>query len=190
MVFDPLGSLKSVPLSADLLSVATSVLAGEAFATQPWGAADIAPLQQAAGPASVDELRRRVSELAEAIIETVTQTRASAPQSHYEQVPLLRCVAPAAAGKPATGYVRVSNDEASAMEVSLYVSNFIADSGYELSSIRVGVSPRRASVPAKGEVEFVVTIDVPGQTPPGMYSGLIQATGCKYVKAVLMLEVL
>jgi hypothetical protein len=56
--------------------------------------------------------------------------------------------------------------------------------------LRVTVSPRRATVPPQGEASFSIKIAVPQQTPSGTYSGLIQAMGSKYVKAVLSVEVL
>jgi hypothetical protein len=51
------------------------------------------------------------------------------------------------------------------------------------------VTPRQATIPAKGKADFDIEVAVPQQTPPGYYSGLIQAMGNRYVKAVLMIEV-
>jgi hypothetical protein len=47
-----------------------------------------------------------------------------------------------------------------------------------------------ATIPASGEVTFEIRIAVPQQAPAGAYSGLIQATGSRYVKAVLSVDVL
>jgi len=46
------------------------------------------------------------------------------------------------------------------------------------------------TIPAKSEAGFEIKIAVPQQTPVGIYSGLIQAMGCRYIKAVLSVEVL
>jgi uncharacterized membrane protein len=46
------------------------------------------------------------------------------------------------------------------------------------------------TIPAHGEATFQIRIAVSQQALPGIYSGLIQAAGSKYVKAVLSLEVL
>ena len=74
-------------------------------------------------------------------------------------------------------------------DVALYCTNFVADSGHVLRALRVAVSPRRATIAPNGEATFQITIAVPQQTPAGTYSGLIQAMGTKYVKAVLSLDV-
>jgi hypothetical protein len=117
--------------------------------------------------------------------------RASAAAAAYEpQVPLLRCDAAVAAGAAASATIRVSNDERVPTAVSLYASNFIADNGYEIAALHAGFAPRVLTIEAGSSAEFTVTIAVGMQTPPGLYSGLVQATGCKYVKAVLMLEVI
>ena len=84
---------------------------------------------------------------------------------------------------------RVANDEDTPSEVTLYCTDFISDAGHEIPALRVTVLPRRATVPANGDAEFEIKVAVPQQTPPGYYSGLIQAMGNRYVKAVLMVEV-
>ncbi len=140
--------------------------------------------------ANVDELRRRASEFLEALLGSLAQGKA-APQSAYDdRVPLLRSVAPVQAGSTGSVMLRISNEEALPSEVSLYASNFVADSGYELPSLLVAVVPRKVTLPPAGETTFEIKLAVPAQAPPGLYSGLVQATGCKYVKAVVMFEVL
>jgi len=102
----------------------------------------------------------------------------------------MRCDAPVQAGAEASATMKVANDENTPSDVTLYCTNFVADSGHEIPSLRVTVSPRRATIPAKGEAGFEIKIAVPQQTRDGTYSGLVQAMGCKYVKAVLSVEVL
>jgi hypothetical protein len=157
----------------------------------------ICPVTGAAVPASPPDknrIRQQAHELIEALLGTLGQPayEQAAPHAgpHYDQVPLLRCVAPVEPGGTASVTMKVANDENTPAEVSLYCTNFIADSGHEIPSLRVSVSPRRTTVPARGEVPFELTIAVPPQTPRGLYSGLIQATGCTYVKAVLSVQVL
>jgi hypothetical protein len=186
MAIDPLKSLQPFQLSSDLVGAASEILAREGFKALP----ALELLQPAtAGGGPYAEVQRRVSELVEAIMGTVAGGAAGTPSSYNEQVPLLRCLAAVSAGDTALAEVRVSNDDDSAAEVSLYASNFIADTGYELGSLCLSVSPRKLNVPAKGVAKFDIKVAVPMQTPAGTYSGLIQATGCKYVKAVLMVEV-
>jgi len=99
-------------------------------------------------------------------------------------------VAPVPAGSVGKVALCVSNEETSPIDVSLYASNFVAESGYEMPSLLVSVSPRKLRVAPGAEVTFEIQLSVPAQAPPGLYSGLVQATGCKYVKAVVMFEVL
>ncbi len=105
------------------------------------------------------------------------------------QVPLLWCVAAVAAGERAFATIRVANDEAHPLEASVYLSNLIADTGYDIPSLVASVVPRVATIEPGGEVAFEIALSVPAQTPRGIYSGLVQVTNTKYVKAVLMMEV-
>jgi hypothetical protein len=50
--------------------------------------------------------------------------------------------------------------------------------------------PRTATVAAKSEAVFEIKIAVPQQARPGVYSGLIQAMGARYAKAVLSVDVM
>jgi hypothetical protein len=106
-----------------------------------------------------------------------------------ERVPLLSA-GPARAGALARATMRVANEEATPSTVSLYTSNFVADSGYEIAARNISISPRSATVAAGAQANFSVSIEVPAQAPAGLYSGLIQVLGSRYVKAVLSVEVL
>jgi hypothetical protein len=146
-------------------------------------------------PPDSGQLRQQAHELVETLLAMLGQPMASkaAPYgaaAYEDRVPLLRCVAPVQAGAEAFATMKVANDENTASDVTLYCSNFVADSGHEIPSLRVTVSPRRVTIPAKGEAGFEIKIAVPQQTGAGTYSGLVQAMGCKYVKAVLSVEVL
>lgn len=103
---------------------------------------------------------------------------------------MLRCLAPVTPGHDGSATLRVANDESAPSEVTLYCSNFVADSGYDIPSVRVTITPRKVTIAPKGETAFEIKIAVPQQTPSGIYSGLIQATGATYVKAVLSVEVM
>jgi hypothetical protein len=203
------------PPGADLVAQASAMLERE-VARLPGGIA--APLPSAGGPSVTNiretltgiagrvcpvtgaaiplappdksRLRQQAHELVEALLGAFANTGSQEkPASYDDHVPLLRCVAPVDAGGTASVKMTVANDEDAPADVTLYCTNFVADSGYELPSSRVTVSPRRTNIPARGRAEFEITIAVPSQTPAGLYSGLIQATGCKYVKAVLSAQV-
>jgi len=143
-----------------------------------------------AAPPGIDLLRRQAHEFVESLLVTFSRASSEKPAPYEEQVPLLRCVAPVQAGSEGRATMRVANDEETPSNVALYCTNFVADSGYEIPSLRVTVSPRTVTIPAKGDTTFEIKIAVSQQTPAGIYCGLIQAMGSKYVKAVLSVEVL
>jgi hypothetical protein len=136
-----------------------------------------------------DRLRRQVHEFIETLVGTFSGASREKAGAAEDQVPLLRGPAPVSAGQAARIAFRVENEEDTPSEVTLYCTDFISDSGHEIPALRVTVLPRRATIPAKGDANFDIEIAVPQQTPPGFYSGLIQAMGNRYVKAVLMVQV-
>ena len=141
-------------------------------------------------PSNVDELRRRASELLETLLGALAQGKGGTENSNDDRVPLIRAVAPVQAGSSALATIRVTNEEATASLVSFYSSNLVGDSGYEMPSLLVSISPRNASLAPGGAATFEIQVAVPAQAPAGWYSGLVQATGCKYVKAVITFQVL
>jgi hypothetical protein len=132
----------------------------------------------------VDRLRRHAHDLIETFL-----TAFSPKASVDDRAVMLRCAAPVQAGEDAVATLQIANEDASPSSVSLYSSNFIADNGYDIAASRVGLSPRVCSLPAESTVSFEIKIRVPQQAPPGTYSGLVQASGSKYLKAVVSLEV-
>jgi hypothetical protein len=132
-----------------------------------------------------DRLRRVGHEIVESLLATVV------PQGPSDnRVPLLHCVAAVQAGHEGVATLRVNNDEAAPSEVTLYCTNFVADTGCDIPSLRVTFLPRTATVAAKSEAVFEIKIAVPQQARPGVYSGLIQAMGARYAKAVLSVDVM
>jgi hypothetical protein len=141
-------------------------------------------------PPDKSRIRQQAHELIEALLGAFNQTAPQGATGHHsDQVPLIQCVAPVEAGDNASATLKVANEEGVAVEVGIYCTNFLAESGHEIPAMRVTTSPRRTTVPPRGEAKFEVSIAVPPQTPAGIYSGLLQATGCRYVKAVLCVEV-
>jgi hypothetical protein len=183
----------SVGGSPDGPSSSLTPLAAEAGRAIRETADRLYPLTGGAVPFAMpqrDRLRRQAHELIDALLVTFRQATDEQGAHYIDQVPLVQCSAAVAAGARATATLRVVNDEQTPAEVALYSTNFIADGGYEIPSLRVTATPRCATIAAKGEATFEVSVAVEQQTPAGSYSGLIQAMGCKYVKAVLVVEVL
>jgi hypothetical protein len=183
---------------SSLLTRAASILAQEAAripstflgTAAPGAAGPLANLQLPGGQAlgsgvDLDRLRRYAHE----VIETLLTPFSPKVRPLDDRVPLLRCVAPVNGGSAASAAVHVANEEAEPSEVTLYCSNFIADCGYEIPALRVEFLPRTLTIAPKSMATFEVKIAVPQQAPPGLYSGLVQAAGNKYVKAIVSVEV-
>jgi hypothetical protein len=141
-------------------------------------------------PGARDQLRRKAHEFIETLLITFNEATGEKGLPAESQVPLVSISAPVAPGESARTTLTVANEESAPIDVSLYSTNFIADHGHELPSLRVTILPRTAVIPAQGQVTFEVSIAVPQQTLKGNYCGLIQAHGSRYFKAVLALDVL
>lgn len=151
------------------------------------------PVTGAAPPSpgfDLDQLRRQAHGFIETVLVTFNDATGEKGLPAEDQIPLLQCLAPVAAGGEARATFRVVNEDSTPWEVGLYATNFVADAGHEIPSARVIASPRYADIPPGGDVAFEIAIAVPQQAPAGFYSGLLQVAGNKYVKAVLSVEVL
>jgi hypothetical protein len=172
------GSGGPMPMSPDVRNVGSGVCP-VTKATVPKGPAIF----------DKDQLRKQAHDFIETLLITFNDTTGERGLPTDDKVPLIQCEAPVQAGGQARAILSVGNEESTPSDVTLYCTNFVADSGHELPALRVAVSPRRATIAPNGEAMFQITIAVPQQTPAGTYSGLIQAMGTKYVKAVLSLDV-
>lgn len=142
------------------------------------------------GAIDKDRLRRQAHAFIETLLITFNDATGEKGLPSEDQVPLIHGVAPIEPGGVGRASLRVENEESTPSDVTLYTSNFVADSGYEIPSLRVSVTPRRVSIPPGGNATFEIAVQIAQQTPRGSYSGLIQAMGNRYVKAVLTLDVL
>jgi hypothetical protein len=137
-----------------------------------------------------DGLRKQAHEFFETLLLAVNDRPRPTSVPTEDRVPLLQCEAPVQAGDEARAVLTVSNEEPTPSDVTLYCTNFVADSGHEVPALRVSFSPRRVTILAGAEATYQIRIAVPHQAAAGIYSGLIQAMGTRYVKAVLSMEVL
>ena len=135
-------------------------------------------------------LRKQAQDFFDTLLLTLNERNATKSVPAENRVPLLQCEAPVQAGAEARAILTITNEETTASDVTLYCTNFVADSGHDLSALRVTFSPRKVTIPPGSEATFQIRIAVPPQIGTGVYSGLIQAMGSRYVKAVLSLEVL
>jgi hypothetical protein len=132
----------------------------------------------------VDQLRRYAHDMIETLL-----TALSPKAGTENRVALLHCPTPVVAGSEAVVSIRIANEDPSPTETSLYSTNFVSDTGYDIPARSVTFSPRASTIPAKSDATFELKARIPQQAPPGIYSGLVQAAGSKYLKAVVSIEV-
>jgi hypothetical protein len=152
----------------------------------------VCPVTRAATPLpgfDPARLRQQAHQFIETLL-TFNEAAGEKGPSADDRVPLIHSASAIQPGETARSSLRIANEEAVPAEVTLYSTNFVADCGYEIPSLRVTISPRRVTIVAHGEASFDVSVAVPQQTPAGKYAGLIQAMGYSYFKAVLSVEVL
>jgi hypothetical protein len=137
-----------------------------------------------------DSLRRHAHEFIDTMLVGFRTATSEDGVVADHRAPLVSSSAPVRAGSAAQARITVVNEEPTASQVTLFCSSFVSDNGHEIPALRVSFSPRVATVPARGQQSFDVLVAVPSQAAPGTYSGLVQAMGSKYVKAVLSIEVL
>ncbi len=112
-----------------------------------------------------------------------------AASADEEQVRLLRCAGPIYPGASARATLRIANPTQAASDISLYASHFISDSGCEISSLGMSVTPRRFTLFPNAQGSFEIAIAVPEQALRGTYSGLVRAMGSASFRAVVTFEV-
>lgn len=182
---------------AELVKQAAAILGRETAAgpaslpTLPSSAGAIPDAVPTKGAApDVEPFRRYAHDLLDALLSLLGQGGSTGQTADAaERVPLLRIPAPGQPGTEVSMPLSVSNEESSPAEVSLYSSNFVSDSGFEIPSLRISFSPNAIAIAAKSRATFQVNVAIPAQAPRGLYSGLVQAAGLAYVKAVVTVEV-
>jgi hypothetical protein len=137
-----------------------------------------------------DRVRRQAHTLIETLLVTLNDATQEQGLPAEDRVPLIHCAAAVQPGSVGHASLTIANEERSAAQVTLYSSDFVADTGFEIPALRVTFSPRTANIPGSGQHRFEIAIGVSQQTPRGVYSGLVQAAGSRYVKAVVSVEVL
>jgi hypothetical protein len=158
------------------------------------------PTMSSAVPASagttpeIGDIHRRAHLLLKELLELLLapdtgvppELRASAPIP--ASAPILQSVA-AKAGESLTVAVPLANDGPDSANLIFYSTDFVSDGGYEIPSLQVTFSPRTMTLASRARSNTDMRIAVPAQSPPGIYSALVQATGLPAPQAVVVLKV-
>jgi hypothetical protein len=145
---------------------------------------EIASLQKRASDALAALLDLFANAMPPALTDQVTAPGAQI-SSFANTVPILEPTKPVKAGETATIALSLPDDARGSEGLVLYSSDFIADTGFAIPSTMVTFSPR---VVGRAVGKSAMTISVPAQCAPGMYSALVQATGLGRPYAVVVLK--
>jgi hypothetical protein len=127
---------------------------------------------------------------------TVTTPRAVEPVRHTPLTPeqgstplvsLLR--ATAKHGQAATTRLGLINDSSDVAEIVLRATSLVNQRGFEIPSSHVSFAPNPVRFTGAQQQPVFVTVRVPEKTPPGTYSGLVQAAELPGAAAILVVDV-
>lgn len=106
------------------------------------------------------------------------------------RVPTLTMPATVSPGDKADVAMSVENDSDQPTEpFELNASDLISGDGDRISASQVKFTPRSLRIQPASTAKIVVELAIPKETPPGTYSGLLQATKLEPVRAVLVVTV-
>lgn len=106
------------------------------------------------------------------------------------RVPTLTMSEPVAAGSSGDVAMSVENDSDQATETfTMNASDLISGAGDRIPANRIAFDPPSLKVDPREAEKITVLLTVPPKTPPGTYSGLLQATKLEPVRAVLVVTV-
>ena len=104
-------------------------------------------------------------------------------------VPLIVSESPTKAGETAKVEVTVAKDGPGEASVTLYSTDFVSDTGFQIASTCATFSPRSVAVDGREPQKSEMRIAIPAQCGRGAYSALVQATGIRRPCAVVVLQV-
>jgi hypothetical protein len=195
------------PGTGSILELATRVLdehgVGRVFPSEPTPYPMRAPL----GSDLIKQIcgfRQQAQDLVDALTSaleqrpaTVSPPRVMDPGRHTPPAPepgstslvnLLR--ATAQHGQAATTRLGLINDTSDLAEVVLRATSLVNQRGSEIPSSHVSFAPNPVRVTGAQQQPVYITVRVPEKTPPGTYSGLVQAAELPGVAALLVVDVI
>jgi hypothetical protein len=101
-----------------------------------------------------------------------------------------RSSAPIAAGRATTLSLQVENRENKPVQASFYSTDLLDEMGHEIPAHQVSFEPPTLTLRPGERATVNAKIDVPLQSVPGAYSGLVQAAGLPTSKAVITIDVM
>lgn len=110
------------------------------------------------------------------------------PGSTVDVVPIVGGMA-VKAGNAASVFLPLSNDGHTSVSIILNCTDLISNGGSVIPAATVRFSPRTMNLAPAGAGSVTIDLLVPSQSPPGTYSGLVQAIGLNRPSAVVVVRV-
>jgi hypothetical protein len=189
----------------DIVQRATSILDRESPPPVPAPGVGMFPIRGDQIEARMDQLRRQASDVIENIFTLVLAassgglpnsgagaplpTLLTSPNGTAGQAPILMPGGSVKAGEIAKIPFTVFNGGDAPVDLCFYGSDLISGSGFGIPASKITFSPRMVTLPSKERSTIDVNIPVPAQASPGIYAGLIQATGLDSLRAVVTIPV-
>lgn len=104
-------------------------------------------------------------------------------------LPWRRPRVPAPAGGSTSLALKLENLEEGPVKVSLSSSDLLSDRGRSIPARAISFDPVSLNIGARQQAAVTIRVAVPAHSPPGEYSGLVQAAGLPGVKVVITVEV-
>lgn len=150
--------------------------------------------------AQAGALQGRLNALIEEVVSIVSSSRADlganpAPTPHddaaqaVEPAPVVGPCTPTLAGTAAQVRIALCNEDSAPVQLSFLSTGLIGDSGASIGAAHIAFQPARLDLAPGAQAELIVVVQVPAQTHPGVYSGLIRASQLDYLHAVLVIQV-
>jgi hypothetical protein len=93
------------------------------------------------------------------------------------------------AGGIASVTLPLINEDQPAVSLILNCTDFISNGGSVIPAATVRFTPRTMNLAPRGAGSVTVEVSVPQQSPPGTYSGLVQAIGLNRPSGVVIVRV-
>ncbi len=107
-----------------------------------------------------------------------------------DKVPTLTMPLPVKAGESSQVEMTLENDSDKATdEFGFYASDLLSAAGDRIAAGQVTFKPSSLVIGPKKSEKVIVIVKAPKGTPPGGYSGLIQATNLNQLRAVLVVRI-
>lgn len=158
------------------------------------------PTSYANTSAQAGELQGRLNALVEQIVSIIGSPRAEPTTdagdrandddvNAVDPAPVVGSCMPVMAGTATQILIALCNEDATPACLSFLSTGLVGESGATISAANISFQPSRLDLQPGAHAELFVIVQVPSQTHPGVYSGLIRASQLDYLHAVLVIEV-